>query len=390
MSPDNVNLHVIGLFHTIVNQEHSHCAFTGKVLRFSRMMKQFDYNLIEYSNGKTESECDIHVNILSSTKLASLKDECKEQKDFHGDFAIYGSNLWTKFNKKLLSVIPKYVKDGDIICYPFGNCHPDLLLMFPNCYHIETGIGYPECFLNFRIYESNAWMHWHYGKERVNDGHNYHWVAPNYYDLRDWTLNSQSTPAVDSAESSYILYFGRITPKKGLATIVEIAKAIKNGSTAPQVPKKIIICGQGNQEYIDKLTTENDNIIYKGAITGRERSELLGNAYCLLMPTVFIEPFGGAGIEGMLCGTPLLASTYGAFSETIVDGENGFKCNTLGDWILGLNSVPTLSRKKLGERARHKYCLETVGKKYDTIFKEIKDLAGEGWMSAHSHKQWNL
>ncbi len=38
----------------------------------------------------------------------------------------------------------------------------------------------------------------------------------------------------------------------------------------------------------------------------------------------------GAGVEAMLCGTPLLGSNYGAFQETIIHGVTGFRCNTLG------------------------------------------------------------
>jgi glycosyltransferase involved in cell wall biosynthesis len=47
------------------------------------------------------------------------------------------------------------------------------------------------------------------------------------------------------------------------------------------------------------------------------------------MPRCYIEPFGGSGVEVLLCGTPLIAVDYGAFTETIIDGVNGFRCHTL-------------------------------------------------------------
>lgn len=49
-------LHVVGLPHTIVNQDYSHCAFTGKVLRFAKMMQAHGWHVIEYSNGASASD----------------------------------------------------------------------------------------------------------------------------------------------------------------------------------------------------------------------------------------------------------------------------------------------------------------------------------------------
>lgn len=45
-----VRLHLVGIFHTRATTEYSHCAFTGKALRFPRMMQAQGYEVIEYSN----------------------------------------------------------------------------------------------------------------------------------------------------------------------------------------------------------------------------------------------------------------------------------------------------------------------------------------------------
>ena len=62
-------LHIIGLFHTVTSPKYSHCAFTGKVLRFSKMMKLYGYKVIEYPNGISESETNENVMILSEEEL---------------------------------------------------------------------------------------------------------------------------------------------------------------------------------------------------------------------------------------------------------------------------------------------------------------------------------
>jgi hypothetical protein len=45
-----VILHLVGIFHTQHTAAYSHCAFTGKALRFPKMMQGQGYTVIEYSN----------------------------------------------------------------------------------------------------------------------------------------------------------------------------------------------------------------------------------------------------------------------------------------------------------------------------------------------------
>lgn len=374
MSTKNtITLQLIAPFHTVVSDKYSHCAFTGKVLRFSKMMRLYGYHIIEYSNGESQSQANEHVQILTEDRLNELK-RSNDGTDFVGNDAIIHSPLWDEFNGKLITEMKKRVKDGDVICYPFGRTH-ELTTEFPKCYHIETGIGYPDTFLHFRIFESSAWMHWHYGKDKANAGKNYNWIIPNYYDLDDWEVNAKIDP-----EESYILYFGRIVHDKGLQAITEIAKRLHR--FGDHVPKKVIICGQGDPApYLE----QTPNLEYRAPIHGRERSNLLKNAYCVLMPTIFIEPFGGAGVEAQLCGTPLIASGYGAFPETVVHGFNGYRCTSLGDWLAAIESVKFLDREKIAEYARSKYSLEACGYQYDNVFRLLTDLSGDGWNMEHSY-----
>ena len=97
------------------------------------------------------------------------------------------------------------------------------------------------------------------------------------------------------------------------------------------------------------------------------------------MPTNFTEPFAGSGVEAMLCGTPLIAVDYGAFTETIIDGVTGFRCHTLQDWIDAIHDAGDLDRHVVAAITRSRYSLEACGKKYDKIFKDINNLNRKGW-----------
>lgn len=430
-------LHIIGLFHTIPSHEWSHCAFTGKVLRFSKMMHLYGYKVIEYSNGESESEADEKVQILSREELQRFIDEAKgPDTKFHGDIAKAGSALHKEFSGRLTLEMITRVKKGDLICHPFGVAHQHLLVDLQPCgpIHLESGIGYPQAWCGQRIYESSAWMHWHYGKgdqqvvtHKVGDnlrpvtkgkggevvttnvpiewGKNYHFVAPNYFDLDEWPVVTSHQSASDEGVSelqevfdahiellnkqnvklppcllqpriSYNAFLGRIYDGKGVHIIVQIAN---------MMPEELfIICGQGDPAPYLRQSVHR-NLIAMHPITGTDRAVYLGGAKCALMPTMFIEPFGGSGVEAMLCGTPLIASNYGAFCETVIQGKTGYRCNTLGDWCEAIRRAPKLDRARVAELSRERYSLKAVGKQYDAILMSIADLARQGYMSSHSH-----
>lgn len=349
-------LHLIGLFHTQSTTKFSHCAFTGKALRFPKMMQLCGYEIIEYSNEGSESTANEHVAILSKSVYDSFFDG-RKKTDFYGDNASVGSPAHTLFEAILIRELKKRVQPKDIICHPFGHAHETLLSEFPNNQHVETGIGYPTLMEgSFRVFESYAWMHYHQGKAGRN-GTNYEWVIPNYFDLDEWE------PKFD--HGNYIAFLGRICSNKGLDTVLEIAR---------RCPYPVKIAGQG-----DPSPWSHPNLEYLGPLEGRERSDFLRNAYCAVMPTVYTEPFGGSGVEAMLCGTPLIAVDYGAFSETVKQGVTGFRCRTLGEWVDAIDNVRFLDRKEISKVSRSSYSLETCSRKYDEVFTSLYQLYDKGW-----------
>jgi glycosyltransferase involved in cell wall biosynthesis/uncharacterized UPF0146 family protein len=349
-------LHLVGIFHTQATSEYSHCAFTGKALRFPKMMQAYGYDVIEYSNEGSEAGATEHVPILTRQEFKKFYGD-RKKTDFHGDDATVGSEGHQAFEERLIVEMRKRLEPGDIICHPFGHAHQILMEKFPTHHHVETGIGYPTLMPNsFRIFESYAWMHYHQGKED-RQGKNYEWVVPNYFDLDEWDPRYE--------KGGYLAFLGRICSVKGMDTVKEIAAR----SSIP-----VVIAGQG-----DPSPWEHPNIIYRGPLVGKERSHFLRHAKAALMPTNFTEPFGGSGVEAMLCGTPLIAVDYGAFTETIIDGVTGFRCHTLQDWMDAVEQVDILDRHAVADMTRSRYGLESCGKKYDKIFKDIANLNDKGW-----------
>lgn len=367
-------LHLLGLPYTQVNLKYSHCAFSQKILRFSKMMQAYGYKVYEYSNEGSESECLNKVPILSLEELQRLSD--LHRIEFPNDILNTGSTLCKAFNAKVIGEMVSRVQPGDIVCHPFGPTHQMVTQAFPQAFHVEMGIGYNNPYLNFRIYES--YTHWHYimGKEGTQQGSDYNWVIPNYFDVDEWTQRHEA--------GEYLLMFGRVQEDKGLNIVKEIAK---------HTDLKVIVCGTMNiaNELRDRISNNDDynnhsytlldpaipNLLYKAPVRGKERDELLGKALAILMPTRYMEPFGCSGVEGMLCGTPLISSDFGSFSETQPD--SWYRCKTLKDYLNAIELAKTANRQKIAINARAKYCLQTVGEMYDKAFKQISNLNDKGW-----------
>jgi glycosyltransferase involved in cell wall biosynthesis len=368
-------LHLLGLPHTQTTDEFSHCAFTGKVKKFSPMMRSVGYEVIHYGVEGADSGANTQIDVLSIDEWNEIRNklllELHPDKDIHdkskyiGDLANVGNGLYTEFNDRLRYLLRKNVQRNDIICLPFGYAHQAAIEGLDYAIKVETGIGYPNSYEKYRIFETHAWYHAEAGRQGVS-GNDYWWVVPNYFISEDWKLNTN--PA------RYVAYFGRLEPIKGLDIVYEVAKH------RPDLT--FVLCGQGDPTPYLTLP----NIVYQGPIHGTARSDFLGNALAVLMPTRYIEPFGGVTVEAQLCGTPVLGSTWGSFTETIQNGKTGYRCHTIGDYLAGLEAIENgkLDRTTIRKHAVATYDYRVIAHQYDAVFTQLADLTGNGWYTTQS------
>jgi hypothetical protein len=241
--------------------------------------------------------------------------------------------------------------------------------LLPECKHIEMSVGYSASpGIPFRVYESSAWMHVHYAKAGQQNGNHYKWVIPSAFDTEKWPL--RETP------DDYAIFLGRVTVRKGMNELLEISRRM------PDLP--IHVYGPGDPSAWAEQAPPN--LIFKGPVFGRDRADVVGRARCMLMPTVYIEPFGFSGVEAQLCGVPLIGPSYGAFQETIEEGVTGYRCHTLADWTAAIELSKSLDRRQIADKARSKYSKEVVGQQYDWVFKQLSDLSSRGWYGDISRK----
>ena len=139
----------------------------------------------------------------------------------------------------------------------------------------------------------------------------------------------------------YLAFLGRISPEKGIEDAIEIAK--RSGMQLKIAAKIDKVDEDYFNQQIKPLLT-HPLIEYIGEINETDKNDFLGQAYALLFPIAWPEPFGLVMIEAMACGTPVIAYRNGSVPEVVHHGETGFIVNNIHEAIEAVERIPTVSR----------------------------------------------
>jgi glycosyltransferase involved in cell wall biosynthesis len=324
--------------------EFSWCAYTMKVKRFATMMTERGHTVYLYTAPESDAVCHEIIGVTPQPPDARVTEPEWTQ------------HYWRIMNGRTIAEMSERIEERDIICLIGGLCQQPIAGAFPSHQCCEFGIGYSGTFAPYRVFESYAWMHAVYGEQQqamAANGMFYDAVIPNYFDVEQFPLGA--------GDGGYLLFVGRMIQRKGLDVAVEVAK--RTG-----LPLKL--AGQGEPpEYGEHV----------GVVGPRERAELMGGAVALLAPTLYVEPFGGVAVEAQLCGTPVLSTDWGAFTETVLPGVSGYRPSTLAEWADAVERVPHLDRREIRERAIGLYSTEVVSGMYEAYFERLQGLWGVGW-----------
>src|SRR6266516_3992028 len=77
------------------------------------------------------------------------------------------------------------------------------------------------------------------------------------------------------------------------------------------------------KRVVEPLLRDSSVAKWVGEISDEQKDEFLGNAYALVFPIDWPEPFGLVMLEAMACGTPVIAYEGGAVAEVIEEGQTG-------------------------------------------------------------------
>jgi glycosyltransferase involved in cell wall biosynthesis len=115
------------------------------------------------------------------------------------------------------------------------------------------------------------------------------------------------------------------------------------------------------------------HIEWIGEINDKDKDAFLGNAFALLFPIDWPEPFGLVMIESMACGTPVIAYECGSVPEVMEDGVTGFIVRDLDGAVKGVNRVRDLSRSRCREVFERRFAADRMASDYLDVYERLID-----------------
>ena len=126
------------------------------------------------------------------------------------------------------------------------------------------------------------------------------------------------SPRFDREEDS-IVYFGRLSPEKGLDTLLDSVKDVKG------IVLKIIGTGPMQGKLEDRVKNENlKNVRLLGYKGGSELNAEIKKSMAVVLPSECCESFGLTVAEAFALGKPAIGSRIGGIAELIEDGVTGW------------------------------------------------------------------
>jgi glycosyltransferase involved in cell wall biosynthesis len=171
---------------------------------------------------------------------------------------------------------------------------------------------------------------------------------------------AQHVPA-EGNRAERLLYVGRLSSEKGVHVLIQAFKILAQSHPAlnldlvgaADAPKYVYSCPNlrdpaiasletfyGNtlfemvrrqlilrgQSYLGDLAAEaagDDRIVFHGGVTHTDTINFYRGAAVVVVPSVWLEPFGIPTIEAMACGVPVVSTFSGGISEIVEQARTG-------------------------------------------------------------------
>lgn len=122
---------------------------------------------------------------------------------------------------------------------------------------------------------------------------------------------------VVSEDRGYIAYMGRLSPEKGLVTLLRAMKQV------PDV--RLLMVGDGvMRPFLEMWATQLGlpNVFFTGHLAGEELRLTLAGARFTVLPSEWYEVFGQSILESFAAGKPVVAARIGGIGEVVGDGAD--------------------------------------------------------------------
>jgi len=186
-------------------------------------------------------------------------------------------------------------------------------------------------------------------------------VVPNAVDVSSYPFNAD--------KDDYLLSLGRIARDKAQHLAIEVAKR----SGMPLVLAGKIDPGE-DWTYFDEMIlphVDGQNVRFEGEVPDDRKRELFAGARALVFPIQWDEPFGLVMIEAMACGTPVIATPYGAVPEVVTDGVNGFIASSVDDMVEAVKKIDGISPEVCRAVVEQRFAPSVMTDGYEAVYRRV-------------------
>ncbi len=171
-----------------------------------------------------------------------------------------------------------------------------------------------------------------------------------------------------STRKDYLLFLGRFHPNKGADLAIEVANRLD--------ARLLIAAPQPHpdqQAYFDEKVKPHlgHRVEYLGEVTGEQKSRLLAEARCLLIPDRWEEPFGLVALEAAASGTPVVAMRRGALPELVAHGQTGYLVDDTEGMAAAVEKVDSISPSACRDHARANFGVGRMVDGYLEIYRQL-------------------
>ena len=179
----------------------------------------------------------------------------------------------------------------------------------------------------------------------------------------------------------YFLFVGRMSAAKDKDGKFIDPKGVGNAITVAQKTNiKLKIVGNvEDPKFFETLIKPNlsDNIEFVGEVSAEQKltreqmRDLFAEAYALLNPINWEEPFGLVMAEALSCGTPVIAFNRGAVSEILVDGLTGFVIDSnsgIDGLVAAIRKIDSINRDNCRSHAVRNFSKKRMVEDYEKLY----------------------
>ncbi|MDP6466875.1 MAG: glycosyltransferase family 4 protein [Pirellulaceae bacterium] len=173
---------------------------------------------------------------------------------------------------------------------------------------------------------------------------------------------------VGEGRGNYVVFAGRLSREKGIETLLQVWRQLTDCIT-------LKIVGDGPiSDVVARAASHDSRIQWMGQRSCQEVAAIIGEAKCVLLPSICYETFGRTVIEAYCKGTPVIVSDGGAIAELVRENETGylFESGNADQLLAKLNVLlANTAPQRMRQAARRAYELKYTA---EENYRQLLDL----------------